>query len=94
MFKLAYCDKIADVISKALKREIEAPVYASDGIIHHKGAIESDLHPIDGYFVSPKKLIKVWDMNGKAYSITIEEQPALDIVYEDIEQKEVDNEFK
>ena len=78
MLKLAYCDKIADVISKALKREIEAPVYANDGIIREKSATQSDLHPEGGWFVSPKKLIQVWDCNGKAYAITIEETPVLD----------------
>jgi hypothetical protein len=72
MFKLAYCDKIADTISKALKKQ------DPDGIIAEVGRIQMDLHPEGGYFVSPKKLIIVHDMNGKAYSITVEEQPLLD----------------
>ena len=38
-------------------------------------------------------MIKVWDSNGKAYSITIEEQPVLDIEFEDVDKKVVDNEF-
>ena len=78
MFKLAYCDKIADVIKKALIREIDAPVYANDGIIRSSGPVQSDLHPEGGWFVSPKKVIQVWDRNGKAYAITVEETPMLD----------------
>ena len=86
--KLAYCDKIADTIRKALVK------YDEDGILNGPvGKIEWDLHPTEGYFLSPKKLIKVWDANGKAYSITIEEQPALDIEFEDVDEKVVDNEF-
>ena len=72
MFKLAYCDKIADVIRKALDSR------DPDGIIKEVGRIQMDLHPEGGYFVSPKKLIIVHDMNGKAYSVTVEEQPLLD----------------
>jgi len=78
---LAYCDKIADVIRKALNKS------DPDGIIQDVGRIEWDLHPVGGYFQSPKKLIKVWDFNGKAYTVTIEEQPALDI---EIGEKVVD----
>ena len=78
MFKLAYCDKIADVINKALKREIEAPFSVNDGLIKEKSHVQSDLHPQGGYFVSPKKVIQVWDCNGKAYAITVEETPMLD----------------
>jgi len=86
--KLAYCDKIADTIRKALLK------YDEDGILNGPvGNIEWDLHPTEGYFLSPKKMIKVWDSNGKAYSITIEEQPVLDIEHEDIDKKMVDNEF-
>ena len=90
MLKLAYCDKIADTISKALKT---AAALDKDGIIAAVGGVQWDLHPTEGYFLSPKKNIIVHDMNGKAYSVTIEEQPVLDIEFEDIEQKEVDNEF-
>ena len=81
MFKLAYCDKIADTIKKALK----AP--DPDGIIADTGPITSDLDPVGGWFVSPKKVITLHDRNGKAYAITIEEAPFLDI---DVRQKEVD----
>lgn len=78
MFKLAYCDKIADVINKALKREIDAPIYVNDNLIKESSPIKSDLDPVGGWFVSPKKVIQVWDCNGKAYAITIEETPILD----------------
>jgi len=83
--KLAYCDKIADTIQKALK---VAVALDTDGIVAEVGKIEWDLHPVGGYFVSPKKTMIVHDMNGKAYSVTIEEQPMLDI--EDNGKKEVD----
>ena len=88
MFKLAYCDKIASTIQKALKQP------DPDGIIAEVGKISWDLHPVGGYLVSTKKLITVYDRNGKAYSVTIEEQPALDMEFEDIEQKVVDTEFR
>ena len=78
MLKLAYCDKIADTIKKALKREIDAPARVNDGLIRESGPIKSDLDPVGGWFVSPKKVIQVWDCNGKAYAITIEETPMLD----------------
>ena len=87
MFKLAYCDKIADTIKNALKQP------DPDGIIAEVGKINWDLDPVGGYLVSTKKMITVYDRNGKAYSVTIEEQPVLDMEFEDIEQKVVDNEF-
>ena len=72
--KLAYCDKIADTIRKALLK------YDEDGILNGPvGPIEWDLHPTQGYFLSPKKCIKVWDSNGKAYTVTVEEAPCLDL---------------
>ena len=80
--KLAYCDKIADAIRKALIKS------DPDGIIGPVGPIKMDLHPVGGYFVSPKKTMIVHDMNGKAYSVTVEEQPMLDL--EDNDKKEVD----
>ena len=80
MFKLAYCDKIADTIKKALVREIDAPARVNDNIIKESGPITSDLDPIGGWFVTPKKTITVHDRNGKAYVITVEEEPMLDKV--------------
>ena len=74
MFKLAYCDKIADTIRKSLLK------YDPDGILNGPvGPIKSDLHPSEGYFISPKKIMTVHDSNGKAYVISIEEAPLLDI---------------
>ena len=79
---LAYCDKIADSIRKAMIRS------DPDGIIGPVGPIKMDLHPVGGYFVSTKKTMMVWDMNGKAYSVTVEEQPMMDV--EEKDKKEVD----
>ena len=72
MLKLAYCDKIADSIRTALIKSDPT------GIIGPVGPVEMDLHPEEGYFISPKKMMKVWDMNGKAYTVTVEEAPFLD----------------
>ena len=65
---LAYCDKIADVVRKALLK------YDPDNIIGLIGPIEYDLHPTKGYFMSTKKTIEMCDMNGKKYEITIKEK--------------------
>jgi predicted DsbA family dithiol-disulfide isomerase len=88
--KLAYCDYIADRIRKLLAREVGD----NDTLISTVGKVEMDLHPTEGYFQSTKKTMIVRDVNGKAYSITIEEQPVLDIWYEDVDQETLDNEFK
>ena len=85
--KLAYCDRIAAAIREALVKS--DPI----GIIGPVGPIQSDLDPVGGWFVSPKKTMIVHDMNGKAYSVTVEEQPVLDIEFEDVDKKVVDNEF-
>jgi len=79
---LAYCDKIADSIRKAMIRS------DPDGIIGPVGPIKMDLDPVGGYFVSTKKTMMVWDMNGKAYSVTVEEQPFMDV--EEKDKKVVD----
>ena len=79
--KLAYCDKIADSIRTALIKSDPT------GIIGPVGPIKMDLHPVRGYFQSPKKTMMVWDMNGKAYSVTVEEQPFMDLADD---KKEVD----
>ena len=81
--KLAYCDRIAAAIREALVKSDPT------GIIGPVGPIKMDLDPVGGYFVSPKKTMLVWDMNGKAYSVTVEEQPMMDL--EDNGKKEVDN---
>ncbi len=68
LIMMVYCDKIADTVRKALLK------YDSDGIIGPVEGIKSDLHPKGGWFVSPKKTIELYDMNGKKYVITIEEK--------------------
>lgn len=65
--KLAYCDKIADVIRKSLLK------HDPDGIIGLVYGVQMDLHPTEGYFVSTKKTMKLSDMNGKMYKVTVEE---------------------
>ena len=65
---LAYCDKIADVVRKALVKD------DSDNLIGSVGQIEMDLHPEHGYFVSTKKVLTLSDFSGKMYKITVEEK--------------------
>jgi len=62
--KLAYCDYIADRINKLIDQ---------DRIVGNV-----DLHPTEGWLVSTKKAMTVYDVNGKAYVITVEEAPFLD----------------
>ena len=64
---MAYCDKIASVIRKALLKS------DPDNIIGLVDRVKMDLHPTEGYFVSTKKTLDVTDMNGKFYRVTIEE---------------------
>jgi hypothetical protein len=64
---LAYCDKIADLIHKSLLK------FDPDGIVGFVNGVSMDLHPSDGYLVSTKKTIKVSDMNGNWYKVTVEE---------------------
>lgn len=60
---LAYCDRIAKDIQKALR----------GGWLDRVGAVNYDLHETEGYLLSTKKTIEVQDKNGKRYRITIEE---------------------
>jgi hypothetical protein len=71
---LAYCDYIADRISKLIKREIGD----NDTLISNISNPQMDLHPTEGWFQSTKKVITVHDTNGKAYVVTVEEAPVLD----------------
>jgi hypothetical protein len=64
--KLAYCDKIADVIRKSLLK------HDPDGIIGLIYPIKWDLDE-NGAFMSTKKTIEMCDMNEKRYKITVEE---------------------
>ena len=72
MFKLAYCDKIADTIRKALASR------DPDGLIGEVGSIKWDLHPVEGWMQSTAKSITVYDVNGKAYIVSVQEAPMLD----------------
>ena len=65
---LAYCDKIADTLRKALLK------HDSDNIIGLVDGVKMDLHPTEGWFRSTKKTIRVSDMNGKWYRVTVEEE--------------------
>lgn len=71
MLKLAYCDKIADTIRKALLK------HDPDGIIGLVGQINWDLDA-NGAFRGTGKSMIVYDMNGKAYTVTVQESPLLD----------------
>ena len=71
---LAYCDYIADRISKLIKREIGD----NDTLIADISTPQMDLHPTEGWFQSTKKVITVHDTKGKAYVVTVEEAPMLD----------------
>ena len=72
MFKLAYCDKIAHEIRKGLQQP------DPDGLIAEVGSIRMDLHPTEGWMQSTGKTITVYDRNGKAYIVSIQEAPMLD----------------
>jgi hypothetical protein len=74
MFKLAYCDKIAFEIRKHLSKVAEND---PDMIIKSVDRVEWDLDE-NGAFNTPKKMLKVFDCNGKAYIVTVEEAPMLD----------------
>jgi len=68
---LAYCDYIADRIKKALDLDLrENRIYTK---VDEVGPVKMDLHPTEGYFVSTKKTLKVIDINGKQYKVTVEE---------------------
>jgi hypothetical protein len=64
---LAYCDYLAHIIQKNIKKQ------DMEGIIDSVGSVNFDLNP-DGSYRSPKKTISVVDKHGTAYTITIEEK--------------------
>jgi len=66
---LAYCDYIADVCQKALRKATAA----EEDIILHVSDVKYDLHPKEGYLLSTKKSISVIDTGEKVYRVTIEE---------------------
>lgn len=68
---LAYCDYIADRIKNYLNYDIqENKTYTKIGEV---GPIQMALHPVDGYFLSTKKVLTVKDIYGKIYKVTVEE---------------------
>lgn len=74
MLRLAYCDKIAFEIRKALTALVKCD---PDRIIGEVSGIDWDLND-DGSFRSPAKSITVYDTNGKAYIVSIQEAELLD----------------
>jgi hypothetical protein len=77
MIKLAYCDFIADRIRKALVND-QWTMPDGDNLVDDIGPIKMDLHPTEGYMQSTGKTLTVWDTNGKAYFISVQEAPMLD----------------
>ena len=67
---LAYCDYIADRVSRYLTRDMED----NDTLIMGVSKPKLDLHPTEGYMVSTKKTIEVQDTNGRIYLVTVEEK--------------------
>jgi len=66
--KLAYCDYIAHLIKKHLKDQD----LRDKALIDTVGSIRFDLDE-NGRMLSPKKQISVVDIQGKTYTLTIEE---------------------
>lgn len=63
---LAYCDYIAHIIQKNLKKN------DLEGFLDNVGKVNFDLDE-NGAYRSTKKTIGVIDKHGKGYTITIEE---------------------
>ena len=63
---LAYCDYIAHLIAGNIKH------HDAQGILWNVDRPKMDLGP-DGSLSSTTKTIKITDMNGKKYQVTIEE---------------------
>ena len=63
---LPYCDYMAHIIQKNLKKVDE------NGLIDTVGKVHFDLNP-DGSYRSPKKTISIVDVHGTTYTVTIEE---------------------
>lgn len=64
---LAYCDYIADEISRKFWTN------QSEDIIAEVGNVQYDLHPEQGWMMTTKKTIFLKDKNGKSYRVTVEE---------------------
>lgn len=68
--KLAFCDYIMSIVRTAVYEDCH---HAESTLLKSVGPIQMDLHPTEGYFMSPKKTVFVQDVNGKSYQITVEE---------------------
>lgn len=66
--KLAYCDYIAHLIKGSLKDQDRKDKFLLDTV----GSVRFDFDQ-DGSMASTKKFISVVDIQGKTYTITIEE---------------------
>jgi hypothetical protein len=66
---LAYCDYIANVIRTSLREDTSNPLSLVDTVT----PVIMDLHPDEGYMLSTKKTVEVFDKNGKKYLVTVEE---------------------
>lgn len=67
--KMAYCDYIAHVMKQGLSMLDNKKLISAVGVINY----DTDAN---GSFVSTKKSFKVKDMQGKAYTVTVEEDHA------------------
>jgi hypothetical protein len=67
--KMAYCDYIAHVMKQGLSMLDNKKLISAVGVINY----DTDTN---GSFVSTKKSFKVKDMQGKAYTVTVEEDHA------------------
>lgn len=67
--KLAYCDYIAHVMKQGLSMMDNKKLISAVGVTNY----DTDEN---GSFVSTKKTFKVKDMQGKTYTVTVEEDHA------------------
>lgn len=67
---LAYCDYIAQTIRDKMYEDMRSNPYTMLGDVMR---VKMDLDPEEGYFISTKKTINMFDKNGKEYRVTVEE---------------------
>jgi hypothetical protein len=67
---LSYCDYIAHTI---VKPALDEDSNYNNGQLSSVGLVKMDLHKKDGYMLSTTKRIKVMDVNGREYLITVED---------------------
>jgi len=66
---LSYCDYIAHTI---VKPALDEDSNSNNGQLSSVGLVKMDLHK-KGYMLSTTKRIKVMDVNGREYLITVED---------------------